>query len=270
MEELRRDFGFVFVHSGAHSFFVEEGMVSFRERKESLDSPNEWFRDYLQFVLENHELADAFTEFDVDVLVGIEQVLEWRKQAIAAGCPREKFIPVFHSTIGNNALTMFEEWCQEFPYVATEGGGGQTSAISDGIGGQRKLLEIAKKHGARLHSFAMTGTEALRRIPYFSVDSTSWLAGSMYGVTCILKGNRLASVQQKDSQRRQVLRKQVLHLLEQRGVDIPTDIQGGYLADEGKAVDWVHAAMWVEWEASLTANWQKAGVLCTCLEGRGS
>lgn len=170
--------------------------------------------NYLPFVLENYELADGFIEFDP---MG-------RGRALEAGWPEDKYLPLC------NDVGEFEA-C-EFPYVA----------MGDEIVNLRGLLEKARKRGMRVHGF-VTSVDVLHKVPFFSVASSTWLAGSRYGYTFFLKGTRMVSIKQVDIKRRELLRKRVLHLSEQQGIDIPSLVQQGYLNGNACDVDWVHAAL---------------------------
>jgi hypothetical protein len=42
-------------------------------------------------------------------------------------------------------------------------------------------FEEADKHGGGFHGFAVTSYELMRALPWYSVDSSSWLGGARYG-----------------------------------------------------------------------------------------
>lgn len=254
---MREDFPFIFCDSGAHSFFSEAGERGTRKRATSLGSPDEWFDDYLATILECVDYVNAWAELDIDSIVGLDPVLAWREKAMKAGVPREKYVPVFHTTLAKPAggvravWKLWEEWCREFPYVATEGSFG--GALVEGAQGQRRVLEKAKKHGAKLHSFATTSMDLLKRVNFFSVDSTSWLAGSMYGITYKLdRVGNMTQLHETSPHRRKKARERILKDLEREGVLVPQDMAEQYLEDKGKGPDYVNGLMFVRWEEFLT------------------
>jgi len=256
LEQLRKNFEFVMIDSGAHSFFSEAGFIATKQRKTSVGKPEDFWADYLEFLLEFHEYADAFVELDIDSIVGLPTVLSWREQALKAGFPREKYVPVFHTSqdvqVGGRCWQVWEEWASEFPYVATQGAG--STGILAGVNGQMRILGRCRKHGAKLHSFATTALEVLYKVPgFFSVDSTSWKAGSMYGSTYFLDPARgIGHFETGDLRERRHRREKVLRDLEAKGLPVPEELVTPYLEDDARAVDFVNARVWAYFETYLT------------------
>jgi hypothetical protein len=85
-------------------------------------------------------------------------------------------IPVFH--VGSD-LKDLEALCEEYPYIAF---GGMVSFSKHNLGPWLlKCFRITEKHGTRVHGFGQTRHAYLMDFPFFSVDSSSWVAGQKFG-----------------------------------------------------------------------------------------
>lgn len=253
MKWMREHFEFVLVDSGAHSFFNEYG-VGKHERSTSLGSPEAWHEDYVSFIVDNKDYADAFVELDIADLPThtIEDVLKLRKEAHDGGVPKDKLLPVYHWTIHEDpreTLRMWEAWCEEYRYCGTGGDGYKGQG---GVAGLRPVLEVARKYQTKLHGFAVTSVPLLQQMPmFYSVDSTSWLAGSMFGVTYDLMPNGFMKQVAQDGNR-ELQRAHVLRKLAKQGIEVPQEMQDQYLADKGDGVDYVNGLMWTRFEEKIT------------------
>ena len=61
-------------------------------------------------------------------------------------------------------------------YVAIEGDRKSRARLN-----YNKIIKPAYERGIKVHGFAMTKTSVLNTFPFYSVDSTSWLQGEMFG-----------------------------------------------------------------------------------------
>lgn len=177
------------IDSGAHTFFEKAGIelggfdkVKFAKAKErfNLAEAEQYYFDYLEF-LKKYKI-ELPRELDIGALIGREKIREWRKMAKDAGLT---VIPVWHKLDGSN-LEDWEEMCKEYPYVGIEGG--------KDIGEYVKFLKIAEKYKTKVHAFAMTKMEYMRKLSFYSVDSTSWKSGSRFGATYVFMGNSLKTI----------------------------------------------------------------------------
>ena len=189
----------ILLDSGAHTFFTEHGIGDLGKRKQAVrktkmsESPETYFIRYFGWLKVFSSLFDYCVELDIDRVpgIGLEKVKEWRKQLVDN---KINVLPVYHSSM---SLDELEDLCQNFDYVAVEG--------DRTIGEYSSYFNIAKKYKTRLHGFAMTKMDLISKIPFYSGDSTSWKAGSQYGVTYIFKGNKLQGYGKDDkSQRRRI------------------------------------------------------------------
>jgi hypothetical protein len=180
MQFLRKHIRKIVIDSGAHSFFSElheEGMsVSVHIKKtKTKETPDEYWELYKKWLLANQEYFDYFVELDIGEIVGQDKVLQWREELKELGL-YHKCITVYHPDVVTE-----KEWVEyikdsQSKYVAVEGDRPLRSRLPYG-----RLLKYAYDHGVRVHGFAMTKKDVMEKYPFYSVDSTSWKAGVMYG-----------------------------------------------------------------------------------------
>ncbi len=178
--EGRKHIKQIIVDSGAHTFFSElEGQglsVSVHKKKtKTKETPEEYFKKYLLWVKQYYHYFDYFVELDIGEIVGQEQVLAWRELFKKEGV-YNKCITVYHPKI----VTM-EDWIKtiedsESKYVAVEGDRRTRTRLP-----YLKLIKPAYDRGVKVHGFAMIKRNAIEKYPFYSVDSSSWKAGSQYG-----------------------------------------------------------------------------------------
>jgi hypothetical protein len=188
---LKSEGGLFMTDSGAFSFmatgFVEE------MRKEEYWIP--YLEEYVAWVRAHSEYIYVVANLDLDKIVGREIVRKWNKKYFE---PLEKIVDVVYvahedESIDPHGIEHFEEYCKKYKYV--------------GINQSQKKFAhrfflLAKKYKVRVHGFAWTEIRILRRYPFFSVDSTSWLSGVRYGTTFNYDGKNFKSWDTKQKFRR--------------------------------------------------------------------
>lgn len=85
-------------------------------------------------------------------------------------------IPVFH--VGSDFAEL-EKLCARYPYVAL---GGMVGAGPKVLRWAVRCFQIAKGTGTVFHGFGQTKLDVISALPWFSVDSSSWASGHMFGV----------------------------------------------------------------------------------------
>ena len=171
----------VFVDSGAHSFFnekSEEGVMSATihiKKSKTKETPKEYFDNYVIWLKENWNHFDYYAELDIGVIVGQKKVLEWR-EVLKKENLYSKCVPVYHPDIMSweDYIDMLDT-C-ESSYIALEGDRRNRKRLP-----YNKLIKPAYDRGIKVHGFAMTKHSVMGTYPFYSVDSTSWLAGDMFG-----------------------------------------------------------------------------------------
>jgi len=162
----------VFIDSGAHTFIANEAQY----RDKPLEFWEEYLEGYTKFLRENKEHIFACADLDIDALVGEEQVNEWRAKYFE---PLE--IQVCYIWHENRGMEGWEEMCRKYSYIGMPNHGYSVQVLS-------KMFRIARKYNTRVHGMALTVTNILQKIPFYSADSTTWLVGQQFGECCYFDG----------------------------------------------------------------------------------
>ena len=178
----------IIIDSGAHSFFSEQGAVLnisatyYKEKKsKTTESPDDYFAKYKEWIKEYWDYFDYYVELDIGELVGQDKVLGWREELKQAGL-FSKCITVVHPEVVNwkEFLQQLED--TESNYIGIEGDRPRKRPRLN----YNKYIKECYKRKIKIHGFAMIKEDAIREHPFYSVDSASWKAGSMYGATKVL------------------------------------------------------------------------------------
>lgn len=151
----------VFIDSGAYTFMANVDKFE--------DMPEKFWKDYLEkyvdFIKHNAEHVFACADLDLDKIVGEEQVDEWRKEYFQP--LKDLGIDVCYIWHAERGFEGWKEMCEKYDYIGL-------STENDSLSVQQltKMINYAKKHGTRVHGMALTQTELLVRIPFFSADSS--------------------------------------------------------------------------------------------------
>ena len=171
----------IFVDSGAHSFFSEmadDGIESasvHKKKSKTKETPQEYFDNYVIWLKNNFNKFDYYAELDIGEIVGQEKVREWR-EVLKKENLYSKCVPVYHPNIMSweDYMKMLDT-C-ESKYIALEGDRRNRKRLP-----YNKLIKPAYERGIKVHGFAMTKHAVMTKYPFYSVDSTSWLSGDMFG-----------------------------------------------------------------------------------------
>jgi hypothetical protein len=158
-------------------------------------------------------------------------VAYWRERIQTAG------VPVLVSWHAMREWRGWQDQCTKYPYLAIPSGEGLSEAH------WFPYINEARKHGRVIHGFAGTKPEWLRRYPFYSADSTSWLMGSKYGHTMIFQNGRLRFYNKENKQ----VRLRYRWLAERFGLDWKK-----IEADDGVEVDAFNLIAWIQFASYLT------------------
>ena len=158
-------------------FLCDSGAFTYRQKNKalSLEMFDAYVDSYIEFI--NEYDIQHFFEMDIDNIVGLEKVEEYRRRIEKR--TGKQSIPVWHS---NRGWKYFERMCDEYNYVSIGG-------IAKNPNGKALekvfpwFIEYAHKTGTQIHGLGYTDTKKLKQYPFDSVDSTSWGSGSRYGVS---------------------------------------------------------------------------------------
>lgn len=182
----------VMIDSGVHTFLKKEDEY----RKKSLDYWEKYLLEYVEFARNNRDNVFAIIELDLVDFVGIDKIEEWRETYFR---PLEEdgiqVMYVWHETEGQ---ARWEEMCKKYSYIAFSLQGDRAPDMNTCI----KMVNIAKKYGTRVHGLAATGMDAMQKIPFYTVDSTTWLVGTQFGEVNFFDGRTMKRLK-KDKWKRQ-------------------------------------------------------------------
>lgn len=182
LEKIFNSFPDVFLDSGAFTLndqIVKSGM-SWEEAQRD-PRLKAYIEDYARFLDKYGHRFTICAEIDV----GSWEQKTRQREFLEQYCDR--ILPVIHPT---DPVEYQHYLMKNYDYVALGGVGNARSLAEIKAYVQRKM-QIAQRYGARFHGFAVTVIEMMRLMPFYSCDSTSWLAGGKYGMTFWFDGRRL-------------------------------------------------------------------------------
>jgi len=187
------------------SFFLDSGAFTYftKWKKDASKLPHyeKYVERYFSYIDEYGHLYDRIAEPDLDNTVpGVtnRDVSHWLNEMLLTW-PDLPVLPVWHGWRGQ------DEWNT---YLLDDRikflGLGRQSGDS---GLMRKLVVQARRVGKPVHGFAQTKVNtSLKKIPFDSVDSTSWLTGQQYGTMYVFQGNKFITLANaNDGKRRRKL-----------------------------------------------------------------
>lgn len=149
------------IDSGAHTFHAKED--------EYIDKPLSWWENYIEsyidFVRENKEFIFSCVELDVGNLLGLRYVDYFREKFFEP--LKEEGILVCYVWHNYDGIKMWEEMCKKYDYVGfslTNSSATRAEIVN--------MINIAKRHGALVHGFAVTRTELMSNVPFYTGDSS--------------------------------------------------------------------------------------------------
>lgn len=172
-------------------FFIDSGAHTYQNDAKYLEySVEQWeahLVKYLNWAKENKDYISAIVNFDFENLVGGEVVKSWN-QKFFEPFMLETGIPVCFVWHQNSAVP-WDYYCKRYPYV------GFSSVNTEGKNIEFKeyvaKIKVAQKHGSVVHGFGMTRTSLLPKLPFYTVDSTSWKVGLRYGLLSVWTGKKV-------------------------------------------------------------------------------
>lgn len=255
------------IDSGAHTFIakpVEEVLAKECKKYSPQDAVKLFIDDYLAWIEKNRRYINLVVEMDIaqsvwlikdaeehkiektsffkksrkeqkmggldaKIYVGEDLVWDWRANIFS-----QLDVPCCMVLHGEEV----EEVMNYTSYIGTN-----YKAESGSMG---KIFSLAKKHSLNVHGFAMTG-EIIRKYPFTSADSTSWLMGVRNGLTYYLQGGKMRGLDPENKIRRKKWKK----LCKEIGVDFEA-----FIADEGDAVNKFNCYQWKLYGDYMEKRWQ--------------
>lgn len=187
--QANRDRFSIFLDSGAYSAFTRGKVIR--------------IEDYIEFIRK----TGVETYANLDVIGDAEATRRNQEVMEAAGLTP---IPCFHS---EENLDFLEYYCQHYDYIAIGGLAGRFSWTYNMRFVDSCFGVIKKYWPKKIHGFGVTKQDFLERFPWFSVDSSSWVASAGYGVVNQFSNRRWITQKTGDCR--------TTNLVTIRGVDRP-------------------------------------------------
>jgi len=171
------------IDSGAHTF--QKSMDSAPYKTWTLKDFENYAEAYVKWLHDNRGQYRCAVELDIAYSINVAAkkaspndpygdyvVEQWRKELFLPLLKKGvDIIFVWHDSQG---LQGWENLCATYSYVGLPG---EMSSKAD----FNSYMTVAKRYTTRVHAFAGTKQSDFRDWPWFSLDSTSWKAGEIYG-----------------------------------------------------------------------------------------
>lgn len=160
---------FLITSNASRSVLIDSGAFSFQSGR---GKPNwiKYTKEYANFIQENdNEKIHGYFEMDIDNIIGYDNVLILREMLDEV---TDKIIPVWHR---NRGIKDFKETCEKYNYISVTG-----KSCDINTDQFKMFVDYAHKHNTRIHGLGITGKVMLNKVPFDSVDSTTWLSGVRY------------------------------------------------------------------------------------------
>ena len=168
-------------------FLLDSGAFTFMQGSHNKTiNWDEYIEKYADFIVRNN--VQKYFELDIDVVVGYERVLQFRKKL--ERLTNRPCIPVWHKSRG---MQDFKKTCDEYGYIAV-GGIVSGEIKSDEYGKFPALIKEAHKRGAKIHGLGFTALNWLKVCHFDSVDSTAWTTGNRFGFVYKFTGKTMTKI----------------------------------------------------------------------------
>lgn len=175
-------------------FLLDSGAFTFFSGKHSDVDWESYVDKYAEFINKNN--IKHFFELDIDSIVGLKKVVELRKRL--ENKTKKQSIPVFHLSRG---IDEYKKLCNDYKYIAIGCSGKHDSKWTRQHPDKLKqLVMYAKSKGVDVHGLGFTSLTGLKEIPFFSVDSTAWIAGNRFGYIYKFTGDTVTKFDKKQGQ----------------------------------------------------------------------
>ncbi len=170
------------IDSGAHTLQVSMHKAPYNQWKQH--DLEKYVSDYADWLDKNRQYIFAAVELDIAYPINVvagKQANDPYGDTIVDGWRKKYFLPLQQSGVNiiyvwhqSQGYQGWEDLCANFPYVGLPG---EMSKQSD----FNTYLTVAKRYLTKVHGFAATKQSDFRDFPWYSIDSTTWKAGEIYG-----------------------------------------------------------------------------------------
>lgn len=177
----------VAVDSGAYSLYNEKFSPGRQKGTQSIKdladydyvkTPQfkKYLEGYIEFLTEHKDELEMYVGLDIIYNAKATQEV----QAYIESCGLDP-IPVFHY---GEPWSVLKKYIDKYDYIGVGGLGQGTSVRSYVDFGDKIFSYVCDKHGlptVRIHGFAMTSIQLMKRYPWYSCDSSTWSSLSRNG-----------------------------------------------------------------------------------------
>jgi len=209
---------------------LESGVSALKKKNKSIEEIEKYCNDYYSDLVKIHHMfalcieADAFEE---------KKLASIRKKCFENGI--KNIVPIY--TGGDVSHLLRNRWFECYPCIALDVESKNFIDI-DLRNNIDTFFSFARSHGVLVHGRTISEQNNILGYPFFSIDSTSWLSGSKYGLTLIFQKGRIKffSKNQKD------VRKRFKSRFESAGLSWRS-----INADSKNEIDLMNALAWLQW-----------------------
>jgi hypothetical protein len=159
-----------------NNFILDSGAFTFIGKNKNEVDWNKYVTDYINFI--NKYDIQYFFELDIYSVIGTKETEELRNRIEAE--TNKKCIPVWHIYLG---IDYYKKLCEDYKYIAIGASGRYDSKWTRTNPEKLKaLVHYAKSKNVKVHGLGYTSLRHLKNIPFYSVDSTTWINGGKYGI----------------------------------------------------------------------------------------
>lgn len=170
---LKSQKGMIDLIPSMRHFLLDSGVFTMINTGKRFDL-NKYVDEYADFIRDNH--IRQYVELDVDQIIGVKETRNLRDRLEKrVGYPS---IPVWHTIRGKE---LFIRDCKDYNYIALG------YFLTEGLKEQytfkyaKAFVDEAHKYKCRIHGLGFTKTQMLKKIPFDSVDSSTWSTSRRYG-----------------------------------------------------------------------------------------
>jgi hypothetical protein len=174
------------IDSGAHSLYrntFSPGQLGFYRDRYNADYSylktkkfKDYLEDYIDLLLEHEDNLEMYVSLDII----FNAKASWEIQQYMESCGLNP-IPVFHQ---GEDWKYLKRYVDNYEYMGMGGLAQNTSAKAYAAFADQAFKIICDKHGVprtRVHGFAMTSIQLMKRYPWYSCDSSTWISLSRNG-----------------------------------------------------------------------------------------
>lgn len=177
---------FPLVMKKSKDLLLDSGAYTFMRGNATSSNFEKYTEELAEFI--NKWNINYFFEMDIDKVVGLKKVEKLRN--ILENKTGKQTIPVWHKSRG---IDYWKGLTKDYEYISLSASGNNGSSewtrSPDGVLAMKKLNDIALNNCCKVHALGYTKIPVLKKIPFYSVDSTAWLYGNRGGFLYHFTGN---------------------------------------------------------------------------------